>query len=147
MKLATDTTVPNFKALRELTSLHDAGYEAVKLTRTRAIYAALYQRMLDTLHIDDEGYELTITLRSPSKTLTLNNAEADACFNLSDVYGVQGKRMDALSAEILDMLSGAKNDAFAGTDDPQMMQAHALCLPQMEAATDSAHADPTRRAA
>jgi hypothetical protein len=153
MKVNKTPSVPNYAALRDITSLHDANYGEVKLARTRAIYGALYQRMLDTLFLDDEGYEVTITLRSASKTLTLNEAEVDKCFNLTDIYEAQGKRLDALSAQILDLLGAGdladSKGAFAGTTDPDVLLGHALCMPQPHEQPEAAPttARPRRTAA
>lgn len=150
MKLVTSTTAPDFAALREQHGVHDANYALLKLARTRAIYGTLYQRLQDVLHIDDEGCEVTITLRSHSKTLTLTSAETDECFSLCEIYGVLGSRLNALSAEILDLLAATKDAlpaAFEGTNDPLMIQAHALCMPQPQATAEVASPEPTRHAA
>lgn len=119
--------------LREQTSIHDAGYETLKLQRSREIYGALYQRFQDLLRLDDEGYEITITLRGASRTVTLTTDEAEACFNLSDIYGVLGNRLNAQHTQILDVLlaieKGTPLDFMDGTNDPLLRQALALCLP------------------
>lgn len=130
---------------------HDAGYETLKLQRAREIYAALYQRMQDALRLDDEGYEVSIVLRGPSRTLTLTADEADTCFNLNEIYAVLGKRLSAKQAEIMDLLlkveSGTPLDSEEGTDDPLLHQALALCLPAATAPALPARTQSIARAA
>lgn len=139
MKLTT-TPAPTLAALRQQKYVHDAGAETLKLQRTREIYAALYQRFQDVLRLDDEGYEVTITVRGLSRTLTLSAAETEACFNLDEMYAVLGNRLNAHHAEILDMLlkveGGTPLDSQEGTDEPLLHQALALCLPAPTPATE-----------
>lgn len=130
MKLASTTPAPDFTALRELTGVHDADFEAQKLVRARAIYAARYARLQELLLLDDEGYEVTITVRSHSKTLTLTQYEGEACFDLNAVYGVLGRGLDALKDQILDCLAGtAPTIGLNEAENQQLRQAHMLCLP------------------
>lgn len=141
MNLAVATPT-DFAALREVSSPHDAGYKTKQLARRRAHYAALFQRYQDALTIDDEGYEVSITIRSVSKSLTLTSAEAEHCFNLTELYGKLGAHLNALRAEIMDLLADPSAEAagFEGTDEPLLHEALALCLPA--AANDEARPTP-----
>lgn len=134
MKIQPTSPTPQLNELRQQSSVHDAGFETLKLQRNREIYAALYQRMQDALRLDDEGdYEVSITLRGPSRALTLTPAEAKACFSLTEIYGPLAGRLNALQNEILDtrlkVENGTPLDKTEGTDDPRQAQALALCLP------------------
>jgi len=150
MKVATATPI-DFDALRNIDSVHDAGFKAQHLARRRAHYAALFQRYQDAVAINDEEYEVSITIRSVSKSLTLTAAESDAAFDITAIYEKLGKKLDALKDEIIDLLTDEsiedKKGCFAGTDDPLMHQAHNLCMPQQSADESSAQPAPTRRAA
>lgn len=134
------TKIADLGTLLELHGVHDAGYEALKLERAREIYGVLYRRMQDLLHLDEEGYQVSITLRGPSRTINLTPAEAEKCFNFSDIFEVVGSQMNARHAEIIDTLLNIENgtpldSAMEGTGSPLMREALALCLPQVPKAT------------
>lgn len=144
MKLATETTTVSLAELSK-EAAHDANFEVLQLQRKRAIYATTYQRMQEVLHLDDEGYEVSITLRSHSKTLTLTAAEGAQCFDSGELYTCIGGQLRALQAQILQILQrvedGQPLGSQEGTDTPQMHQVLALCMPQVAAPTTvTAHA-------
>ena len=134
MKLATTTTAPiDFDAMQAFVGAHDAGYKAKQLARRRAHYAALFQRYQDLLTLDDEGFEVSITLRSATKTVVLSAKESERAFDLSELYDQHGKHMGALQDEIIDLLREKDDDdtgLWAGTDLLIMHQIVALCMPQ-----------------
>lgn len=141
MKLAATTPALDFAALRQVDNAHDVDYLAGKLARRRAHFAALFQRYQDMLALDDEGCEISVTLKSATKTATLTAAEAEQCFCINDVFQLIGGQLDALQAEILDLLEHKQDGGHShqdglweGTDAPIMRQVVALCMPQPAAA-------------
>jgi hypothetical protein len=156
MKLATTATALDYTALREVQSTHDVDYLNGKLARRRAHFAFLFQRNQDLLTLDDEGYEVSITLKSATKTVTLTAAESEDAFDLGNIYQKLSGQLAALQAQILDLLENkqeGKHKDFGlweGTDAPIMRQVVALCMPQPVAKpqTDStASTTPTVKAA
>jgi hypothetical protein len=148
MKVSPTTAPIDFAALKEVESAHDVNYIAGKLARRRTHYAFLFQRYQDILTLDDEGCEISVTLKSATKTVTLTTAESEECFCLNDMYQLLGNHLDALQAEILDLLEGkvkGKDEQFGlweGTDAPIMRQVVALCMPQAAAPAESSPTVP-----
>lgn len=153
MKVSPTTPAVDFAALKEVECAHDVNYMAGKLARRRAHYAFLFQRYQDILTLDDEGCEISVTLKSATKTVTLTTAEAEECFCLNDMYQLLGNHLDALQAEILDLLEGkvkGKDEQFGlweGTEAPIMRQVVALCMPQSATQTPADSTTPTAKAA
>ncbi|MGI4863721.1 MAG: hypothetical protein ACRYFZ_07325 [Janthinobacterium lividum] len=136
MKLAADTPALDFTALKKVESAHDVDYLAGQLARRRAHFAFLFQRYQDLLTLDDEGYEVSITLTSATKTVTLSRAEGEDSFDMTALYEKHGNHMAALQAEILDLLENKQDGShkdfglWEGTGAPDMRQVVALCMPQ-----------------
>lgn len=134
MKVSSTTPTVDFAALREVESAYDVAFKAKQLARRRAHYAFLFQRYQDMLTLDDEGYEVSITLKSATKEVTLNSTESGDCFDITNMYSQLGKKLGALQDEILDLLADFNKEdttsTFAGTDKPIMHQVVALCMPQ-----------------
>lgn len=149
MKLNTTASTLNFIALREVKSAHDVDYLAGKLARRRAHFAALFQRYQDMLTLDDEGCEISVTLKSATKTVTLTATEGAECFCLNDMFQFLGNQLDVLQAEILDLLENKENGKhkqhglWEGTDAPIMRQVVALCMPQPASALTADSSTPT----
>jgi hypothetical protein len=148
MKLAT-TPALDFATLKEVESAHDVDYMNGKLARRRAHFAFCFQRYQDLLTLDDEGYEVSITLKSATKTVTLTAAESEDAFDLGNIYQKFSGQLAALQAEILDLLENkqkGKHKDFGlweGTDAPIMRQVVALCMPQPAAKPQTDSTAPT----
>jgi len=156
MKVAANTPALDFTALKKVESAHDVDYLAGQLARRRAHFAFLFQRYQDLLTLDDEGYEVSITLTSATKTVTLSRAEGEDSFDMTALYEKHGNHMAALQAEILDLLENKEKNQhkdfglWEGTDAPTMRQVVTLCMPQPAAqplADSTAPTTPDAKAA
>jgi hypothetical protein len=151
MKVATAATAPDFAAIKAVSSLVDLNMEARKLARLRLEFGALYQQYQDMLQADDEGMEVTITIRSTTKTLTLRDTNLDY-FNTGDYYQSVGTYLDQLQKAILELhekkqTTGLDMGGSAADLQDHAMGIHALalCLPEQPATTEPVV--PTSRAA
>jgi hypothetical protein len=133
MKVNKTAAAPDFAAIKAVSSLVDLNMEARKLARLRLEFGALYQQYQDMLQADDEGMEVTITIRSTTKTLTLRDTNLDY-FNTGDYYQSVGTYLDHLQKQII-----------ALQDHAMGIHALALCLPEQPATTEPVV--PTSRAA
>jgi len=136
MKIATATTAPDFAAIKAVASVVDLNMEARKLARLRLEFGALYQQYQDVLQADDEGMEVTITIRSTTKTLKLRDTGLDY-FNTGDYYQNVGTYLDHLQKQIIELhekaqTTGLDKGGSAADQQDQAMGVHALalCLPE-----------------
>lgn len=127
------TRIAELTKLQQQQNVHNTGIEAIELGQRRVAYAALYQRLLDLMQLDEEGFEVSITLRGLTKTVALSAAEAKMCFDNSPLYAdlteALNKRHAVIIGTLLKVECGTPLDSEDGADNGARGGALALCLP------------------